>query len=262
MEAARDYIAFDTDLPEADLVLEKLNRALALPSLIVEPTEEQLEEWVQHLDWDTGLSMSDEVKQLRALFKRIALSTPTLAQAGDVRKIEVDIGAALEALQASPELADMMNAMVGGPALVEAQAEIERLTAEVERLSTPTPTPAVTQSPPDIRASQNTAERDPSVMPDLAGGEPAVREALLRAIDSPTIGEQIVEILMPRFAALYALASTPAVSGDVREALIVARAELRQHDSEYQHRTDPAIFAKIDVALSSAPAGGTGVSND
>lgn len=45
------------------------------------------------------------------------------------RAVEVDIGAAMAALQASPELCEMMNEMVGGPALVEAQAEIERLNA-------------------------------------------------------------------------------------------------------------------------------------
>lgn len=65
-------------------------------------------------------------------------------QPSDVRTIEVDIGAALAALQESPELAEAMNAMVGGPALVEAQNEIERLNAEIARLSIPPPAPAVT----------------------------------------------------------------------------------------------------------------------
>lgn len=49
----------------------------------------------------------------------------------DVKRIEVDIGAAAAMLEASPELCEMMNRMVGGPALVEAQAEIERLRAVV-----------------------------------------------------------------------------------------------------------------------------------
>lgn len=43
------------------------------------------------------------------------------------RTITVDIGAAAAALEASPELCAMMNQMVGGPALVEAQSEIDRL---------------------------------------------------------------------------------------------------------------------------------------
>jgi hypothetical protein len=43
------------------------------------------------------------------------------------KHIEVDIGAAAAALQSSPELCAMMNEMVGGPALVEAQSQIERL---------------------------------------------------------------------------------------------------------------------------------------
>lgn len=50
------------------------------------------------------------------------------------RRIEVDIGAAMEALQSSPELCAAMNELVGGPALVEAQAEVERLRAENTRL--------------------------------------------------------------------------------------------------------------------------------
>jgi hypothetical protein len=49
--------------------------------------------------------------------------------ADEVKRIEVDIGAAAEMLQSSPELCAMMNEMVGGPALVEAQAEVERLRA-------------------------------------------------------------------------------------------------------------------------------------
>jgi hypothetical protein len=51
------------------------------------------------------------------------------------RKIEVDIGAAMAALQASPELAEEMNRLVGGTALIEAQAEIERLRAAVNNVA-------------------------------------------------------------------------------------------------------------------------------
>lgn len=43
------------------------------------------------------------------------------------RTISVDIGAAAAALEASPELCAMMIEMVGGPALAEAQSEIDRL---------------------------------------------------------------------------------------------------------------------------------------
>lgn len=49
-------------------------------------------------------------------------------------KIEVDISAAVSALRASPELADEMNKLVGGPALVEALAEIEKLRTRLGRL--------------------------------------------------------------------------------------------------------------------------------
>lgn len=45
-----------------------------------EPTDEQLTEWVQHLDWDTGLSTPDEIKQLRALLKRIGYAVPAGTQ--------------------------------------------------------------------------------------------------------------------------------------------------------------------------------------
>jgi hypothetical protein len=48
--------------------------------------------------------------------------------------IVVDIGAAFAALQASPELADAMNEIIGGKALVEAQNEVEALQAELTRL--------------------------------------------------------------------------------------------------------------------------------
>lgn len=52
-----------------------------------------------------------------------------------VKRIELDIGAAAEMLQASPELCTLMNDLVGGPALVEAQGEIERLKVFVEAAS-------------------------------------------------------------------------------------------------------------------------------
>lgn len=45
----------------------------------------------------------------------------------ETKKIEVDIGAAFAALQASPKLCAAMNELVGGPQLVAAQAEVERL---------------------------------------------------------------------------------------------------------------------------------------
>jgi hypothetical protein len=48
------------------------------------------------------------------------------------KSIEVDIGAAVTALQASPDLAAMMNELVGGPALTEAHAEIDRLRAALK----------------------------------------------------------------------------------------------------------------------------------
>lgn len=35
------------------------------------PTDEQLEAWAQMLDWDTGLTVKDEVKQLRRLLQHI-----------------------------------------------------------------------------------------------------------------------------------------------------------------------------------------------
>lgn len=41
------------------------------------------------------------------------------------KHIVVDIGAAFAALQDNPELAQMMNELVGGPALVEAQAALD-----------------------------------------------------------------------------------------------------------------------------------------
>lgn len=56
--------------------------------------------------------------------------------ADEVKRIEVDIGAAAAMLEASPELCAMMNELVGGPALVEAQAEIERLRAQIEDAET------------------------------------------------------------------------------------------------------------------------------
>jgi hypothetical protein len=36
---------------------------------------------------------------------------------------------------------------------------------------------------------------------------------------------------------------------DMRKALEAARAELKRHDEEYQHRTDADVFAAIDAAL-------------
>jgi hypothetical protein len=54
-----------------------------------------------------------------------------LKPAPETQRIEVDIGKAAEMLQANPELAAMMNELVGGPALVAAQAEVERLAALV-----------------------------------------------------------------------------------------------------------------------------------
>lgn len=56
--------------------------------------------------------------------------------ANNTKRIEVDIGAAAAMLQANPELCAMMNELVGGPALIEAQAEIERLQAECTALRT------------------------------------------------------------------------------------------------------------------------------
>lgn len=53
----------------------------------------------------------------------------------EVKRIEVDIAAAAAALQSSPELCAMMNELVGGPALIEAQAEIERLQKLVDALA-------------------------------------------------------------------------------------------------------------------------------
>jgi hypothetical protein len=50
------------------------------------------------------------------------------------KTIEVDIGAALQALQASPELCAMMIEMVGGPALVEAQAHAEALGTSLQAM--------------------------------------------------------------------------------------------------------------------------------
>lgn len=55
------------------------------------------------------------------------------------RTISVDIGAAAATLEASPELGAMLSEMIGGPALVEAQAEIERLQALVNAQHMPDP---------------------------------------------------------------------------------------------------------------------------
>lgn len=54
--------------------------------------------------------------------------------ADEVKRIEVDIGAAASMLEASPELCAMMNELVGGPARVEAQAEIDRLRDALEKI--------------------------------------------------------------------------------------------------------------------------------
>ena len=53
-------------------------------------------------------------------------------QQDEPKRIEVDIGAAIKMLEASPELADAMNKLIGGPALVEALAKIERLRATLQ----------------------------------------------------------------------------------------------------------------------------------
>jgi hypothetical protein len=42
-----------------------------------EATDEQLTEWAQWLDWDTDLSIADEIKQLRSLLKRIGFQPAT-----------------------------------------------------------------------------------------------------------------------------------------------------------------------------------------
>lgn len=54
--------------------------------------------------------------------------------AEEQKRIEVDIGAAFAMLQESPELCAAMNEMVGGPALVAAHAEVDRLVALVTKL--------------------------------------------------------------------------------------------------------------------------------
>lgn len=54
--------------------------------------------------------------------------------AEDVKKIEVDIGAAAAMLQASPELCAMMYDLIGGPALVEAHEFIGKLQADREKV--------------------------------------------------------------------------------------------------------------------------------
>jgi hypothetical protein len=50
------------------------------------------------------------------------------------KSIEVDIGAAVAALQESPDLAAMMTEMVGGPALIEAQTAIETLCGSLNEM--------------------------------------------------------------------------------------------------------------------------------
>jgi hypothetical protein len=53
---------------------EKVRKALEsirTPPQAAEVTDAQLADWVQHLDWDTGLTTADEIKQLRALLQHI-----------------------------------------------------------------------------------------------------------------------------------------------------------------------------------------------
>lgn len=41
------------------------------------PSDEQLAKWVQRLDWDAGLSTTDEIKQLRSLLEHIGFTNQT-----------------------------------------------------------------------------------------------------------------------------------------------------------------------------------------
>lgn len=50
----------------------------------------------------------------------------------ETKPIVVDIGAAYAMLQENPELCAAMNEMVGGPALVAAHAEVDRLVAALK----------------------------------------------------------------------------------------------------------------------------------
>lgn len=50
----------------------------------------------------------------------------------DNKTINVDIGQAMQLLEASPELADTMNKLVGGPALVEATQRADALVAAIQ----------------------------------------------------------------------------------------------------------------------------------
>ena len=45
-------------------------------AVAAKPTYAQLAEWVQHLDWDAGLTTADEIRQLRALIQRIVSTAP------------------------------------------------------------------------------------------------------------------------------------------------------------------------------------------
>src|SRR5207253_2582645 len=60
-----------------------------------------------------------------------ALPSALAAAEAEPRRIEVDIGRAYEALQTSPELCAEFERLVGGPALVEAKEELERLRKEL-----------------------------------------------------------------------------------------------------------------------------------
>lgn len=52
----------------------------------------------------------------------------------ETKRIAVDIRAAAEMLQSSPELCAMMNELVGSPTLIAAQNKVERLRAALESL--------------------------------------------------------------------------------------------------------------------------------
>lgn len=58
-------------------------RRLTTPGL--EVTDEQLAEWVQHLDWDIGLTTAQEIRQLRDLLCRIMPTTLHATPGGDIR---------------------------------------------------------------------------------------------------------------------------------------------------------------------------------
>jgi hypothetical protein len=140
----------------------------------------------------------------------------------------------------------------------------EKVARDTERFSkfAPEPLAVIPEGTKMVLDTRTTLER----INDRDAAPPAVscaaREAIARTI-SPTKWDLIDEVRRKgahnyadnlaeeTLAIADAILSLPAAGGEAskREALIAAQAELKEHNSEYQHRTPQSIFDQISAAL-------------